>query len=171
MAPVVTGVSAMLLHMLVVGVVATAALDLWQQACRLAFGMPATDWGMIGRWVGHFRDGTFVQPDIGRAAPVPHETALGWAVHYAVGIGYGVVYLALVWFVLRIPPAPVPALVFAALSVSVTWFVVEPVLGAGVMARRVPHRPAALAHDFTSHLALGVGLAVGEPVARALLGA
>lgn len=160
----------MLLHMLIVGVIATVALDLWQQVYRLAFGTPITDWGMIGRWVGHFRDGTFVQPDIGKAAPVPGETALGWVVHYIVGIGYGVVYLALMWFVLRIPPAPVPALVFAALSVSVTWFMMQPVLGAGVMASRVPHRGAAMLHDFTSHLALGVGLAVGEPVARALLG-
>jgi hypothetical protein len=158
------------LYVLIVGVVATAALDLWQQVCRLVFGLPITDWGLIGRWVGHFRDGQFTQPDIGRAAPVPGERPLGWLVHYAVGIGYGVVYLALMWLLLGTPPSLLSALVFAALSVGVTWFFMEPVLGAGVMAAKVPNRPVALAHDLTSHLAMGLGLWAGDLIARPLIG-
>ena len=159
-----------ILYVLVVGVVATAALDAWQQVCRLAFGLPITDWGLIGRWVGHFKDGEFAHPDIARAPPIPNERAIGWLVHYAVGIGYAFSYLAFMWLALGAPPSLVSALVFAALSVSVTWFFMEPVLGAGPMARNAPHRPAVLAHDFSSHLALGVGLWAGDLLARPLIG-
>lgn len=159
-----------LLHMVIAGVIATATLDLWQQVFRLVVGLPITNWGMIGRWVGHFEDGQFVHKDIGAAPPVPGENVLGWIVHYVVGVGYAVVYFGLMWFVFRTPPSLASALIFAALSVSVTWFVMEPILGAGVMASHVPGRFRVLAQDFTSHLSLGFGLFVGDFVARALLG-
>lgn len=158
------------LHILIAGIVATVTLDLWQQVFRLAFGLPITNWGMIGRWVGHFKDGQFVHKDIGKAPPIPGENTLGWIVHYVVGIGYAVVYFALMWLVFRAPVDLVSALVFAALSVSVTWFVMEPILGAGVMAAHVPGRARVLAQDFTSHLSLGFGLYAGDLVARAVLG-
>ena len=159
-----------LLHILIAGVIATAILDLWQQVFRLLFGLPITDWGMIGRWVGHFKDGQFVHKNIGAAPPIPNETAIGWIVHYVVGVGYAVVYFGLMWLVFRMPPDLLSALIFAALSVSVTWFVMEPILGAGVMAAHVPGRCRVLAQDFTSHLSLGVGLYLGDLVARAVLG-
>jgi Protein of unknown function (DUF2938) len=158
------------LHVLIVGVIATAALDVWQQICRVLFGMPITDWAMIGRWVGHFRDGQLVHRDIAKAPPVAGERALGWLVHYVVGIGYAVVYLLLMRLVFQSPPDLVSALVFAALSVGVTWFLMEPVLGAGVMASRTPKPAVAMAHDFTSHLSLGFGLYIGSLLARAVLG-
>ena len=65
-------------------------------------------------------------------------------------------------------PGLLSALVFGAFSVSVTWFAMEPILGAGVLAANVPARGPALAHDFTSHLSMGLGLYVGDIVARAL---
>lgn len=154
-----------ILPILITGLVATATLDLWQQIYRLAFGTPATDWAMIGRWVGHFREGRFVQPDIGKASPIAHERVLGWVVHYVVGIGYALVY----WLVMRCPigapPSLVSAMVFGAVSVGVTWFFMEPILGAGVMGRNIPGQASAMAHDFTSHLSLGLGLYIGIWVA------
>lgn len=158
------------LHVLVVGVIATITLDLWQQILRLVFGIPITDWAMIGRWVGHFRDGQFVHRDIGKATPVAHERALGWLVHYVVGIGYAVVYLLLMAFVFRSPPDLPSALAFAAVSVVVTWFFMEPILGAGVMASRTPKPAVVRAQDLTSHLSLGVGLYVGQLLVRHWLG-
>ncbi|MGA3228193.1 MAG: DUF2938 family protein [Acidobacteriaceae bacterium] len=57
-----------IVHMVVVGLVATVTLDAWQQIFRLPFGMPATNWAMIARWFGHMPQGQFVQQDIGKAA-------------------------------------------------------------------------------------------------------
>jgi len=159
-----------ILEILIVGVIATACLDIGQQIYRLLTGMPITDWGMIGRWAAYLPKGQVVHENIGKTPPVAGERPLGWAVHYAVGIGYAVVYLVLMWFILGIEPGFVPAMVFGALSVSVTWFVMEPILGAGVMAAKTPKPPAAMAQDFASHLSFGFGLFLGVVIFRAVFG-
>ena len=159
------------LEILITGVIATVALDLWQQIYRLLFGAPITNWAMIGRWAAGIPKGRLVYDNIGKAPPVANELALGWGVHYAVGIGYAVVYLFLMWFIVRSPPDFVSAIVFGSISVCVTWFVIEPMLGAGAMASKTPKQSAAMAHDFTSHLSFGFGLFVGSAVAQALAGA
>jgi hypothetical protein len=148
-------------------VIATAILDLWQLCLWLVFGLPITNWAMIGRWVVGFRDGRFID-DIGKAKPVKGERALGWLVHYIVGVGYAVVYFLLMRFVFDAEPGLMSALLFGAASVSVTWFVMEPALGGGMLASNLPRRAAALAQDFTSHLSIGFGLYVGAMIARAL---
>ncbi len=154
-----------ILQTLVIGIVATATLDIWQQIYRLIFGTPITDWAVIGRWAGHIPEGQIIQPDIGKAPPIANEGILGWIVHYVVGIGYAVVYLLLMRFVIGAPPSFISALVFGAISVGVTWFFMEPILGAGVMGSKIPQQARAMVHDFTSHLSLGLGLFVGALVA------
>lgn len=158
-----------LLEILVTGLVATAVLDLWQQIFLRITGLPITNWAMIGRWAGHMREGQFVQADIGKAAPVANEAALGWAIHYVVGIGYALVYLVLMRL-LGIEPGFVPAMIFGAVSVAVTWFAMEPILGAGAMASRTPKPELLRIQDFTSHLSFGFGLFLGVVVFRALAG-
>lgn len=156
----------LLVQFLVTGIIGTVVLDLWQLLYHRITGLPPTNWAMIGRWVGHFRDGQFVQPDIGKAAPVPNETLLGWVVHYGVGIGYAVVYLVLTRL-LGAAPSLGSALFFGAVSVSVTWFLIEPILGAGVMASHVPAeaRTKVRVQDFTSHLSIGLGIYLGARAA------
>jgi Protein of unknown function (DUF2938) len=160
-----------ILEIIIVGVVATLTLDIWQQIYRVAFGTPITDWAIIGRWAANLPRGQIVNENIGSAPAVPHEHAIGWVVHYLVGIGYAVVYLVLMWFILGIPPSFISAMIFGAISVSVTWFAMEPILGAGVMASKTPNRQAAMIHDFTSHLSFGFGLFLGTVIFRALFGA
>ncbi len=154
-----------ILQTVLTGIVATATLDIWQQIYRLVFGTPITDWAMIGRWVGHIPEGQFVQPDIGKAPSIAEERILGWIVHYVVGIGYAVIYLLLMRFVVGSPPGFVSALIFGAVSVVVTWFFMEPILGAGVMGGKIPGHAGAMVHDFTSHLSLGLGLYIGSRAA------
>lgn len=155
----------LLVQYLVTGIIGTVVLDLWQLLYRRLTGLPPTSWAMIGRWVGHFRDGQFVQQDIGKAAPVRNEAILGWVVHYVVGIGYAVAYLVLTRL-LGTEPSLVSAVLFGAISVSVTWFLIEPILGAGVMAANVPDevRAKVRIQDFTSHLSIGLGIYLGALV-------
>ena len=81
--------------------------------------------------------------------------------HYVVGIGYTAVYLLSMRYAVGAPPSLISALVFGAMSVGVTWFFMEPILGAGVMGNKIPRQASAMAHDLTSHLSLGVGLYIG----------
>lgn len=148
----------MILDVLIVGIAATLTLDLAQQVMRLVFGWPATNWGIIGRWAAWLPKGRFVHKDIGKTPPVENEQILGWAVHYGVGIAYGAIYLFLVTVILGTGPGFVPAMAFGLLSVSVTWFMMEPILGAGPMASNTPKPMIARLHDLGSHCGFGVGL-------------
>src|SRR3546814_11952006 len=72
-----------------VGIGGTIVLDVYSFLMERFFGVAATNWRMVGRWVGHMPRGRFVQPDMRQAEPVPGEHPIGWIFHYLIGIGYG----------------------------------------------------------------------------------
>ena len=146
---------------LIVGVAATLMLDIVQQLMKLAFGWPATNWGIIGRWAAGLPQGQFVNQHIGESPPVNNELTLGWLVHYGVGIAYGAIYLFLVYVVFGTTPGFVPAMIFGLGSVVVTWFMMEPILGAGAMGANTPNPMVTRLHDLGSHFGFGLGLYVG----------
>src|SRR5690242_15256262 len=78
------------------GVGATAILDLFNLLQQRAFKAPVPDWGMVGRWIGHFPRGQFTHPSIAKAAPVAGERAIGWLAHYCIGIAFATIAI-LVW--------------------------------------------------------------------------
>ncbi|WP_421724662.1 DUF2938 family protein [Bauldia sp.] len=159
-----------ILEMIVVGVIATVILDIWQQVFRLLTGLPITNWAMVGRWAAYIPKGQLAHKNIGETPAVANEATIGWIVHYVVGVGYAVVYLILL-LILGIEPGFAPAIIFGAISVSVTWFVMEPILGAGVMASHLPKHGLVRVQDFTSHLSFGFGLFLGVIIFRAVFGA
>lgn len=72
-------------HIVLVGVAATALMDLWLWLLA-RLGVPTTGFAMVGRWVGHVARGRWAHQAIAKAAPVRHELGLGWLTHYLVGI-------------------------------------------------------------------------------------
>ncbi|MEM8744557.1 MAG: DUF2938 family protein [Pseudomonadota bacterium] len=146
---------------LIVGIAATLTLDIVQQLMRLIMKWPISNWAIIGRWAAYLPEGRFVHKTIGKTPPVKHELALGWLVHYGVGIAYGAIYLFLVYAVFGTGPGFVPAMLFGILSVSVTWFMMEPILGAGNMGANTPDPTATRIQDFGSHFGFGLGLYFG----------
>lgn len=62
---------------LFLGVFATAAADLWQQALATWCDRPATDWGKVGRWVAWLPRGVFVHRPIAATRPVRGEEVIG----------------------------------------------------------------------------------------------
>src|SRR5262245_12685214 len=70
------------------GAGATAATDLWALARRRLIDVPLPDYGLVGRWIAHMPRGRFRHDSIKVATPVRGERALGWTVHYAVGIAF-----------------------------------------------------------------------------------
>lgn len=40
-----------------IGVGATAVLDLWVQFAKRVLGLPGSNWGRVGRWLGYFPRG------------------------------------------------------------------------------------------------------------------
>jgi hypothetical protein len=154
----------MVAEIIVMGVVATLATDLWQRFLQMVAGLPPANWGLIGRWVGWFPRGVFIHQSIAATPAVPGELVLGWAFHYLVGLAYAALYLAIMKLGFASPPTLLSAVVFALLLLVAPWFVMQPALGLGVMASRTPRPVLARAVSASTHTAFGVGLWLGAVV-------
>lgn len=143
------------------GVVATLFLDIWQRLLKAFAGIPPSNWALVGRWFVAAGRGRFFHASIGDEPEAANELAIGWIGHYAVGIVYGFVYLAVIIWLLGSAPGLLNGLVFGALSVVVPWFFFMPAMGAGVMGSKTPDPKKASLLAFLAHCVFGVGLAVG----------
>ena len=119
-----------------VGIGGTAILDLFSFLIERLFGVPATNWRMVGRWLGHMPKGQFVQRDLKQAAPVPGEHALGWVFHYLIGAGYGLLLVAIWGTGWLESPRIVPPIILVLILLVLPYFVMMPGMGMGIAASR-----------------------------------
>src|SRR5690349_12734153 len=80
---------------LLIGAGATAATDGWALLRRRLFGVPPPNWGLVGRWLAHMRRGKFRHTAIATTPAVKGELLIGWLAHYAIGIGFAALLIAL----------------------------------------------------------------------------
>jgi len=79
-----------------IGIGGAALMDVRAWFLRHRFGVRGLDYALLGRWIGHFARGRFVHERIAAAEPIRWERPLGWLAHYAIGITFSYVLLA-VW--------------------------------------------------------------------------
>ncbi|VWC31039.1 DUF2938 domain-containing protein [Burkholderia metallica] len=147
-----------LLDVSLIGAGATLAMDLWTLFRRRAFGIPSLDYALVGRWIGHMAQGRFRHASIAAAPPVPGERALGWFAHYAIGIAFAALPVAIAGTEWIAAPTPLPALVAGLGSVAAPFFVMQPAFGFGIAASRTPQPGVARRRSLVTHLSYGVGL-------------
>ncbi|HDR9481785.1 TPA: DUF2938 domain-containing protein [Burkholderia aenigmatica] len=157
-----------LLNLLLIGAGATLVMDLWTLFRRRAFGIPSLDYALVGRWIGHMMQGRFRHVSIGAAAPVPGERALGWIAHYAIGIAFAALPVAIAGTEWIGTPTPLPALLAGLASVIAPFFVMQPAFGFGVAASRTPNPGVARRRSLITHLSYGVGLYLAAVTLAAL---
>lgn len=141
-----------------IGIGGTVVLDLVSWALERALGIPATNWAMVGRWVGNMPEGRFIQLDLKNARKVPGELAIGWIVHYAIGLGYGLLLVAITgvaWLQAPTPAAPI-ALVIVLLVLP--YFVMMPGMGMGVAASRAANPNQVRLKSAAGHTVFGLGM-------------
>ena len=153
---------------LIIGIGATAVLDLWSILLKRLFGIPISDWSMVGRWFGHFPQGRFVHDDIRTASPVRGEMLIGWSAHYVIGIFYAVLLLAIWGLGWARQPTLLPALVLALLTLAAPFFLMQPGMGAGIAASRTPNPAQARLRSLLNHSVFGVGLYASAVLAAML---
>ena len=147
----------MILGALLIGIGATAVMDGWAMLQKWIFGVPALDYRLVGRWIGHFPKGRFLHDGIGKADAVRGELVLGWTAHYLTGIAFTILLL-LIWPEwLRHPTLP-PALIVGIGSVVAPFFIMQPGLGAGVAARRTPKPWLSRVRSLVAHTSFAAGL-------------
>ena len=145
----------------VAGVVATALIDVWALALHRFFGLPKPNWGLVGRWFGHLTRGVFVHDDIAAAKPWPNELALGWVMHYVVGILYGLLLFAVTSAEWRTHPTFLPALIVGIVTMGAGWFILQPGMGAGIAASKRPNPWTVRGLNLANHTVFGIGLWIG----------
>ncbi|KVK96179.1 DUF2938 domain-containing protein [Burkholderia ubonensis] len=147
-----------LLHLLLIGAGGTLVMDLWALFRRRAFGTPSLDYALVGRWLGHMASGRFRHASIVAAAPVRHERPLGWLAHYAIGIAFAGLPVALAGTQWISAPTLLPALAAGIGSVVAPFFVMQPAFGFGIAAARTPQPSVARRRSLVTHLSYGLGL-------------
>jgi len=133
-------------------------MDAWGIARKRLLGAPAPDYGLVGRWIGWMPRGRFRHDRISATPALKGEKAVGWIAHYAIGIGFAAIPLAIWGVEWARNPTLVPALVVGLGSVAAPFLVMQPGMGAGIAASRTPRPNAARLQSLVTHAVFGLGL-------------
>jgi len=143
---------------LLVGIGATAAMDVWALLARRLWGMPASNWALVGRWFGHFAHGRFRHDSIAAAPAIPGELAIGWSAHYVTGIAYAAVLVGIAGTDWLRAPTPLPAVLMGLATLAAPFLLMQPGMGSGIAASRTPAPGAARLRSVLNHTVFGLGL-------------
>jgi Protein of unknown function (DUF2938) len=141
-----------------VGVGGTIVLDLYALIMSRALGVPATNWAMVGRWFGNMAHGQFVQVATSEAAPFKGELAIGWIAHYAIGICYGLLLLALCGKVWLERPTLLPPMILAWVLLVAPYLIMMPGMGMGIAGSRTPKPNITRLKSVMGHSVFGLGM-------------
>ncbi|MGZ2748034.1 DUF2938 domain-containing protein [Burkholderia stagnalis] len=161
------GTADALFRLLLISAGGTLVMDLWALFRRRVLGIPSLDYALVGRWLGHMPAGRFRHASIVAAAPVPYERTTGWLAHYAIGIAFAALPVAIAGTGWLRAPTLLPALAAGLVSVAAPFLVMQPAFGFGIAAARTPQPGVARRRSLVTHLTYGLGLYLA---ARALVG-
>ncbi|GAA1340512.1 DUF2938 domain-containing protein [Saccharothrix algeriensis] len=147
----------MLARSVAIGVGATAVMDLGGEVVRKLTGVEPLDYRLLGRWIGHMREGKLKHDNIRTAEPVPHEREIGWVAHYSIGTAFAGALVAThpTW---SRHPTLVPAMIAGLATTAAPWFIMQPAFGMGVAASKTPDPTVARLRSVRAHAFYGVGL-------------
>jgi hypothetical protein len=140
-----------------IGIGATAILDLWFLV-QQRLGVRTLSFAYIGRWAGHLLRGRFAHAAIAQAPPIPGELALGWLTHYAVGVAFAGVLVAIQGPGWARSPSLLPAVAVGIATVALPLLVMQPAMGAGVASSRTPTPVKNCLRSLANHTVFGLGL-------------
>ncbi|GAB4062231.1 DUF2938 domain-containing protein [Uliginosibacterium sediminicola] len=140
------------------GIGATALMDVWGVIRHPLLGVPAPDYGLVGRWLAWMPRGRFHHTGIAKSEPMRHEGLIGWTAHYLTGISFASLLVLTYGTDWLHAPRLVPALLVSLVTLAAPFLLMQPGMGAGIAASRTPRPNAARLHSLISHLVFGVGL-------------
>lgn len=147
-----------IIRSIIIGAGATALLDLWNIILNKLFKVPAPNWAMVGRWFAHAAKGQFTHDNIGQAPAIKRELAIGWIAHYVVGMLFAASVLLIWGLEWALAPTLLPALIVGVLTVGCGWFILQPGMGLGVAAAKLPNPTEVRVRGTIAHVVFGLGL-------------
>jgi hypothetical protein len=143
----------------VLGIGATALMDLWALVLRRVLNIPLAPWHLVGRWFAGLGRGHWIhRAGIIKSPTVRNEAAIGWLMHYAVGVLFAGALLAIWGVGWAHSPRVFPALVVGVVTVAAGWFILQPGMGAGMACSSAPQPNRARALNLAAHVVFGLGL-------------
>ena len=140
-----------------IGIGGAALMDAWSLVLRRGFGVTTLDYRLLGRWIGHIPRGRLVHERIASAEPVPGERPLGWLAHYAIGVTFAFLLIA-IWG----PPGWTPRRScppWSSASGRSSPLVRHAARdGAGIAGSRSPNPRATRLRNLGTHAVYGLGL-------------
>jgi hypothetical protein len=146
-----------LAHVALIGAGATAVMDAWGLLLK-RLGVPASNFALVGRWVGHLARGRIAHASIAKAEPVAHESGLGWLTHYAVGAAFAALLVAVQGIGWLRQPSLLPAFAIGVATVAMPLLVMQPAMGAGFAASKTPAPLQNCLRSLANHAVFGGGL-------------
>ena len=140
-----------------IGAGATLAMDVWAAVLRRV-GVKSLDFALLGRWIGHLPSGRFFHGGIAKSPSVRGERLIGWCAHYAIGISFATLLLAVFGLGWARSPTLAPALFIGVVTVVAPLFVLQPALGAGVASSKTPTPVFNSLKSLATHTIFGLGL-------------
>jgi hypothetical protein len=160
-----------LLSTVIIGVGATAVMDVWGLVRQRLLGIPGANYALVGRWLGWIPRGRLRHESIASAPAIPHERLIGWTAHYLIGIVFASVLLVAAGIAWIESPTIIPALLVGIGTVAAPFLLMQPGMGAGIAASRTPRPTAARVQSLITHGIFGVGLYGAAWLAKALFAA
>ena len=151
---------------IVVGIGATAVMDVWGIARSSLFGIPAPNYGLVGRWIAYMPRGQFKHHSIAAAAPVNGERFIGWTAHYLIGVAFAAVLTGTGGLAWVERPTLAPALIVGIATVAAPFLLMQPGMGAGIAGSRTPRPAATRLQSLITHAIFGLGLYVSGQAAH-----
>lgn len=153
-------------YSLLIGAGATAVMDLWGAFLKHFFNIPSLDYAMVGRWIGHFRQGQFRHAAIAKAERIKGESFIGWAAHYGIGVIFAGLLLSLWGTEWASNPTLLPALLVGLTTVIAPFFLMQPGMGAGIAASKTPAPNTTRLRSLMAHASFGIGLYISALVLK-----
>jgi len=142
----------------IIGVGATVVMDLWALMLQRFLGIIPLNYALVGRWIAYMPRGVFCHRNITTVKPVAAELAVGWIVHYLIGIGFAALLLMLTDNEWLSSPSIMPAIIFGIVSVTMPYFIMQPCMGFGLAAAKTPKPISARLRSLQTHFIFGLGL-------------
>ena len=140
-----------------IGIGATAVMDAWLLLLK-KLNVPTMNFALLGRWVGHALGGQWFHESIAKSVPIRHELAIGWLVHYGIGIGFAILHIAIFGSDWLMNPTFVAAITTGIATVIAPLFIMQPAMGAGIASSKTAAPLRNCCKSLINHSVFGCGI-------------
>jgi len=143
------------------GFIATIIFDIYNLSLNYAYNIDKPKWNFLGRYFLGYREGRYIRKNLQNDNEENNELLWGYAIHYIIGITYGIIYVVLNVLFFDYPSLLI-AYIFGFFTVLGAWCYLMPFgYSLGFFASKSDQQFKTLVQNLISHFIFGTGLFIG----------